>query len=157
SRFTYALGRLSLWSSDAGRIAGDPKAALLAPDVLFIAIANPDLAPYGVAARQALEAMGLWQAVQPRLVQGQNIGQTYALIESGAAQIGFVAASALQGPGVAPRGARFDIPQDMFAPIRQDAVLLNGGRDNAAATAFLAYLRTDTARSIAQSFGYGTE
>lgn len=157
SSFTYAIGKLSLWSRDAGRIGDDPQAALLALETLFIAIANPDLAPYGIAAREAMQAMGVWDAVQPKIVMGQNIGQTFSMVDTGAAQVGFVATSALQGPGMNAGGSRFDIPQDMYAPIEQDAVLLNPGRDNAAARAFMDYLKGGTAKAIAVSFGYGTE
>lgn len=157
SRFTYAIGKLSLYSADPERIGTDPKAALLAGDTLFIAIANPDLAPYGIAATQAMQAMGVWEAVQPKIVLGQNIGQTFSMVDTGAAQVGFVATSALQGPGITPKGSQYDVPQEMFAPIEQDAILLNAGRDNAAAIAFLDYLKGDTAKAIAQSFGYGTE
>jgi molybdate transport system substrate-binding protein len=157
SRFTYAIGRLSLWSADPGRIAADPLAALQAPETLFIAIANPDLAPYGVAAREALQAMGVWDQVQPKIVMGQNIGQTFALVDTGAAQIGFVATSALEGPGTPAKGSRYDIPQAMYAPIEQDAVLLTPGKDNAAALAFMDYLKGDSAKAIATAFGYGTE
>lgn len=157
SGFTYAIGRLSLWSPDADRIGSDPKAALEAADTLFIAIANPDLAPYGVAAREAMQAMGVWDAVLPKIVMGENIGQTFSMVGSGAAQVGFVATSAVQGPGIAPAGSLYDIPQAMFTPIRQDAVLLNPGKDNAAALAFMDFLKGDTAKGIAQSFGYGTE
>ena len=156
SRFTYAIGRLTLWSGDEGRIGDDPVAALLAPDTLYIAIANPDLAPYGVAAREVLQAMGIWEAVAPKLVMGQNIGQTFSMVDAGAAQLGFVATSAVEGPGIARRGSRHDIPQALFSPIAQDAILLNPGRDNPAARAFLEYLKGDTARAIARSFGYKT-
>lgn len=157
TRFTYAVGKLTLWSHDAGRIGADPKAALVAEDTLYIAIANPDLAPYGIAAREALQAMGLWEALQPKIVMGQNVGQTFSLVDSGAAQVGFVATSGVQIPGAAPKGSRHDIPQEMFAPIRQDAILLNPGKDNLAARAFLDYLKGDTAKAIAQSYGYGVE
>lgn len=157
SSFTYAIGKLSLWSPDAARIGNDPGAALEAPETLFIAIANPDLAPYGVAAREAMQAMGVWDAVQPKIVMGQNIGQTFSMVDTGAAQIGFVATSALQGAGIDAGGSRLDIPQGMFTPIEQDAVLLNPGRDNAAALSFMDYLRGSTAKAIAVSFGYGTE
>jgi len=157
SSFTYAIGKLTLWSADPALIGTDPKQALLAADTLFIAIANPDLAPYGVAAREAMQAMGVWGLVQSKIVLGQNIGQTYSMVDTGAAQLGFVATSAVQGPGIAPMGSRFDIPQQMFAPIAQDAVLLNPGADNPAALAFMAYLRGDKAKAIAVSYGYGTE
>jgi molybdate transport system substrate-binding protein len=157
SSFTYAIGRLSLWSADADRIGDDPVAALQDPETLFIAIANPDLAPYGVAAREAMQAMGVWEALQPKIVMGQNIGQTFALVDTGAAQLGFVATSALEGPGIAAKGSRYDIPPEMYAPIEQDAVLLNPGADNAAALAFMDYLKGDNAKAIATAFGYGTE
>ncbi|MGB8811744.1 MAG: molybdate ABC transporter substrate-binding protein [Paracoccaceae bacterium] len=151
SRFTYAIGGLSLWSADVGRALDDPKAALAAADVMFVAIANPELAPYGVAAREAMQAMGVWEAVQPKIVMGENVGQTFAMVQTGAAQIGFVATSAVVGQ------VRWDVPQEMFTPIRQQAVLLNAGAENAAAVALMAFLRTDAARAIAGAHGYGTE
>lgn len=157
TRFTYAVGKLSLWSPDSGRIGDDPKAALTAPETQHVAIANPDLAPYGVAAREALTAMGLWETIQPKIVMGENIGQTFSMVDSGAAQVGFVAASAIDAPGSEPNGSRYDVPQAMFTPIRQDAVLLKPGAGNAAATAFLEYLKGDKAKAIIASFGYGTE
>lgn len=157
TRFTYAVGKLTLWSADARRIGDDPKAALTAPETLHVAIANPDLAPYGVAAREALTSMGLWETIQPKIVMGENIGQTFSMVDSGAAQMGFIATSAIQNPGNEPKGSRYDVPQAMFTPIRQDAILLKAGEGNAAATAFLDYLKSDKAKAIIASFGYGTE
>jgi molybdate transport system substrate-binding protein len=157
SRFTYAVGKLSLWSADAGRIGDDPKAALTAPETLHVAISNPDLAPYGVAAREALTAMGVWDTIQPKIVMGENIGQTFSMVESGAAQMGFIATSAVEIPGGTPKGSRYDVPQEMFKPIKQDAVLLKAGENNAAAKAFLDYLKSDKAKAIIASYGYGTE
>jgi molybdate transport system substrate-binding protein len=157
TRFTFALGKLSLWSPDAGRIGSDPKAALTAASTHHVAIANPDLAPYGVAAREALIAMGLWETIQPKIVMGQNIGQAFSLVDTGAAEMGFVATSALEVPGMEPKGSRYDVPQEMFKPIRQDAVLLKAGEANPAARAFMDYLKGDKAKSIARSFGYGTD
>ena len=155
TKFTYALGGLTLWSVDADRIKTNPKPALQAADTMFIAIANPELAPYGVAARETLQALGLWDVVQAKIVMGENIGQTFAMVDSGAAQMGFVAASAVAvGP---TRGARWDVPQELFTPIRQDAILLKAGADNTAAVAFMDYLASDAAKAIVQSFGYGTE
>jgi molybdate transport system substrate-binding protein len=156
-RFTYAVGKLSLWSADAGRIGSDPKAALSDASTLHVAIANPELAPYGVAAREALTAMGLWERIQPKIVMGQNIGQAFSLVDTGAAEMGFIATSAVQIPGSEPKGSRYDIPQEMFKPIKQDAVLLKAGENNAAAIAFMDYLKSAPAKAIAQSFGYGTE
>ena len=157
TRFTYAVGKLSLWSADQGRIGDDPKAALTASDTLHVAIANPDLAPYGVAAREALTALGLWETIQPKIVMGENIGQTFSMVDSGAAQMGFVATSAVQAPGKEPKGSRYDVPQALFKPIKQDAILLKAGEGNAAAIAFLDYLKGDKAKGIIASFGYGTE
>jgi molybdate transport system substrate-binding protein len=157
TRFTYAVGKLSLWSSDSGRVGVDPKAALTAAETLHVAIANPDLAPYGVAAREALTALGLWDTIQPKIVMGENIGQTFSMVDSGAAQMGFVATSAVQAPGKEPKGSRYDVPQELFEPIKQDAVLLKAGEANAAARAFLDYLKGDKAKVLIASFGYGTE
>lgn len=155
SRFTYAIGRLALWSVDAGRIGADPETALTDPATLKIAIANPDLAPYGVAARQALLFMGLWDAVQPKIVMGENIGQAFAMTQSGAAQLGFVALSAIKKPEKPAGGSFFEVPQEWYEPIRQDAILLKKGESNEAARAFLEFLRGPKAREIAASFGYG--
>lgn len=157
SRFTYAIGRLVLWSADEGRISGDPKAALTASDVTGIAIANPELAPYGVAARQALERLGLWDALEEKIVFGQNVGQTHALVDTGAAQLGFVALSAVLGPEGNDRGSNWEVPQEYFDPIRQDAVLLRHGSSNPAAVAFLDFLQGEEARKIASSFGYDAD
>ena len=119
-----------------------------------MAIANPDLAPYGVAAKEALTNLGLWDAVQPKIVLGQNIGQVFAMASAGAADAAFVATSALVGPDTPVNGSRLDVPQDLFTPIRQDAVLLSKGKDNAAAAAFLEFLKTDQAKEIITDFGY---
>jgi len=157
TRFTYAVGRLTLWSSDPGRIAGDGRIALTAADVRHIAIANPDLAPYGVAAREALRGLGLWDSLQAKIVMGQNIGQTHSLVATGNAQLGFVALSAVSSPrGQAP-GSRWDVPQDLFSRIRQDAILLKAGAESEAARAFLDFLRSPRAVEIIERFGYGIE
>ena len=154
SSFTYAIGGLTLWSVDADLIGADAKASLASDKIRFLAIANPDLAPYGVAAKEALTNLGLWDAVQPKIVLGQNIGQVFALANTGAADAAFVATSALVGPDAPVTGSRFDVPQDLFTPIRQDAVLLNTGKDNVAAVAFLAFLKSDQAKEIINDFGY---
>lgn len=156
-RFTYAVGRLTLWSRDAQRIAGDPRAALTAADLRHLAIANPDLAPYGVAAREALQNLGVWETVQDRLVMGQNIGHTYSLVASGNAQLGLVALSAVLSPRAGTTGSRWDVPQALFTPIRQDALLLKAGASNAAAREFLRFLRSDPARAVIRRYGYAVE
>lgn len=154
SRQTYAIGRLVLWSPDPVLIAGDPATALGNPALRHLAIANPDLAPYGAAARAALQALGLWEGVQPKLVMGENVGQAHALVGSGAADAGFVALSAIAAPGIAPQGVHWEVPQHLFPPIRQDAVLLAHGTANPAAHAFLDWLRTPEAGAITTAHGY---
>ena len=154
--FTYARGRLALWSADPARIGPDGRAALADEGLRFVAIANPALAPYGVAAREALQAMGLWDALQPKIVMGQNVGQAHALVATGAAELGLVARSAVVGPDGAAGGSRWDVPQALFAPILQDAVLLGRGEGRAAAEGFLAHLRTPAAAEIIARHGYGS-
>ncbi len=155
SVFTYAIGKLTLWSADPARIGPDPKIALTDPSLRFIAIANPDLAPYGQAAREVLQSMDLWDSLQPRIVMGQNIGQTFGLVQSGAAELGFIARSALDAPDANFGGSRWDVPEGLFTPLLQDAALLKAGADNPAAQAFLDYLGGPEARAIIVQFGYG--
>jgi len=157
SRFTYAVGRLALWSARPGMVAADGRATLQAGNFRHLAMANPDLAPYGVAAREVLQATGTWQALQRRLVMGQNIGQTHSMVATGAAEVGFVALSAVQRPGVAPIGSAWTVPQALYTPLRQDAVLLRHGAANPAARAWLDYLRTPAARQLIQAHGYGLD
>jgi molybdate transport system substrate-binding protein len=154
SRFTYAVGRLVLWSADPELIAGDGAAVLAEGAFRHLAIANPDLAPYGVAARQTLEALGLWDDLQEKLVVGQNIGQAHALAATGAAELGLVALSAVTSPDQPPHGSLWQVPQALFAPIRQDAVQLLPGADNPAAAAFLTFLRSPEAAMIIEAYGY---
>jgi len=155
SRFTYAQGSLALWSAEAGRIGADGKAALEAGDVRHIAIANPALAPYGQAAQETLSALELWDALQDKIVMGQNVGQTYSLIDTGNAQLGFVALSAVLKPGSAPKGNYWAVPPALYQPIRQAAVLLPAGETNGAARGFLDYLQTTEARTLIAAYGYG--
>lgn len=150
TRFTYALGKLALGSADANRLKAGAGPALQDGDVLHIAIANPALAPYGEAAIEALEAMGLLEELQGKLVQGENVGQAFSMVKSGAAEIGFVAFSA------APEAA-LALDPALYAPIRQDAVLLLPGADDEVAKAFLAFLKGEKAREIIAAFGYGVE
>lgn len=157
TRFTYAVGQLTLWSTDPDRIGDDPRSALEDPDLRFVAMANPDLAPYGIAARETLETMGLFEALQPKIVMGQNIGQTHSMVATGAAELGFVALSAVMSPRAPAEGSRWDVPQEMFTPIRQDAVVLRHGAGNPAAIAFLEFLQTPAAIEVIESFGYSVE
>lgn len=157
SQFTYAIGKLALWSVDGARINGDGKQALSAKDVRHVAMANPDLAPYGVAARETMVSLGMWEALEPKVVMGQNVGQVHSMVATGNAELGFVALSAIEEPGKVASGSYWLVPQELFTPIRQDAILLRAGIDNKAAAAFLDYLRSAEARSVIASFGYGFE
>jgi len=166
TRFTYAIGRLALWSADAtlidaARGEGDGLAVLAAGTFRHLAIANPDLAPYGIAARQTLESLGLWTQLEGKLVMGQNIGQTHALVATGAAELGFVALSAVvsrQGEAAGSlwpaAGSLWEVPPELFSPIRQDAALLEAGADNPAAAAFLAFLASPPAAAVIAAHGY---
>lgn len=157
SRFTYALGRLTLWHPGYAMIEGNEQSILLRSAVRHVAIANPKTAPYGVAAKETLQALGLWERVQDRLVRGENIGQTFHFVFSKNAQLGFVALSQVLGPRVNGSGSRWDVPAHLYAPIRQQAVLLRNAERNEAARAFLAYVQGAASRSIIERFGYGLE
>jgi molybdate transport system substrate-binding protein len=153
SRFTYAVGRLVLWSAQPGRV-DDQGAVLRSGRFAHLAIANPKTAPYGAAAMQALQALGLAETLAPKLVTGESIAQAFQFVATGNAELGFVALS--QVIAVAPPGgSRWVVPQDLHAPIRQDAVLLRAGAGNPAATALLAYLKSPAAQQVIRSFGYG--
>ncbi len=153
SRFTYALGRLVLWSSDPRRVTGPE--ALRQGNFRRLAIANPRTAPYGLAAKQALEALGLWVPLKGRRVRGENIAQAYQFVASGNAELGFVALSQISGPNRVQNGSRWLVPERLHEPLRQQAVLLERGRDNPAARAFLEFLQGPTARAVIRSYGYG--
>jgi len=140
NRITYARGLLALMAAD-----GVATEASLRGDFAHLAIANPALAPYGLAAEQALRAMRLWQALKGRIVMGQNVGQAYALVASGNAELGLVAQS------YAPTGA-WSVPEALYDPILQDAVLL---RESPAAAAFLTYLTSEPAQAAIRAAGYG--
>ena len=157
SRFTYATGRLTLWSSEPRRIGSDGAATLREGKFRLLAIANPELAPYGAAAKQALERLGLWQRFKDRIVIGQTIGQAHTLVASGNAELGFVALSSVLSPRNETKGSRWDVPPHLYAPIHQDAVLLAKGAGNPAARAFLAFLRSEKAKAVIKSYGYGVE
>ncbi|MDH5501084.1 MAG: molybdate ABC transporter substrate-binding protein, partial [Gammaproteobacteria bacterium] len=122
-----------------------------------LAIANPELAPYGDAAMETLKSLGLWDALQGKLVMGENVGQAFALVATGNAELGFVALASVKSKRNKQPGSRWDVPAELHAAIRQDAALLEHGYDNAAAVAFLAYLKSDEARLTIASFGYGLE
>lgn len=152
SVFTYAIGQLVLYSTDAGLVTGER--TLKDAGFEKIAIANPETAPYGAAAIQAMQALGVYDVLKPRIVQGQNIGQAFQFVQSGNAELGFVALGQVaQQEG----GSRWVVPQADYEPIRQDAVLLKGGEDNPAAAAFIAFLKGDEAAGIIERFGYALD
>ena len=153
SRFTYAIGRLVLWSAQPGVV--DDKGELLRKrGDGRIALANPKLAPYGAAAIEAMTILGLLQSLQPRFVQGENIAQTYQFVATGNAALGFVALSQVMVDGAIARGSAWVVPATLHAPIRQDAVLLVKGKDNTAAVALAGFLKSEKARAIIRSYGY---
>lgn len=150
SQFTYAIGQLVLWSADPNADLSDPKAALRA--ARHVAIANPDLAPYGKAAVETLAALGFSADLEGRIVTGENIGQAQAMTASRAADLGFVAASSLAGKTA---GASWPVPAELHQPLAQDAVLLARGKDNRAAKGFLDFLKTPEAKAVIAAAGYG--
>jgi molybdate transport system substrate-binding protein len=151
-RFTYAIGRLVLWSSDAGRKLDAQ--ALRSGDFAKLAIANPKTAPYGAAAVEVMKNLGVYPALKSKLVLGDSIAQTYQFVATGNAQLGFVALAQI---ALDDSGSRWPVPDDLYAPIRQDAVLLDRGKGNAAALALLDYLQSDAAKAVIHKFGYGTD
>ncbi len=150
SRFTYAIGRLVLWSPDPQAIH-DGAAYLASGSFRHLAIANPVVAPYGAAAQRVLEQLGLWQRLQEKIVRGEDIGQTYALVVSHAAEVGFVALAQLPSDTA---GSRWIVPPTLYPPLAQDAILLTRARDKPAAQAFLTYLKSPAARAVITTLGY---
>jgi molybdate transport system substrate-binding protein len=154
SSFTYAVGKLVLWSAKPGYV--DAKGEVLKKgDFQHLAVANPKLAPYGAAAMEVLGKLGLADKLAPRIVQGENIGQAQQFVATGNAELGFVALSQVAVPGKPQIGSSWLVPAELYAPIRQNAVLLNAGANQAAAQALLRYLQSDAAKVVIQSWGYG--
>ncbi|MDM0058531.1 molybdate ABC transporter substrate-binding protein [Variovorax fucosicus] len=153
SRFTYAIGKLVLWSPKPDFVDGNGD-VLRRGQFAYLALAAPKLAPYGAAAVETLTRLGLLAALEPRFVQGESIGQTFGFVTSGNAELGFIALSQVYEDGKIQRGSAWIVPSHLHNPIRQDAVLLAGAKDNAAAAALLAYLKTDKAKAVIRAFGY---
>lgn len=151
TRFTYAVGKLVLWSPRENFVDAAGK-VLEGPTFKFAAIANPELAPYGRAAKEYLVAKKLWQKLQGRLSTGQDIGQTFAFVQTGNAELGFVALSQIQQPGKKNPGSYYAIPAQHYQPLEQQAIQL---KDSAAATAFMRFLNTPGAKKIIRAYGYG--
>ncbi|WP_407309181.1 molybdate ABC transporter substrate-binding protein [Pseudomonas sp. nanlin1] len=153
SRFTYAIGTLALWSAKPDYI--DTKGQVLkANQYQHLAIANPKAAPYGLAATQVLGKLGLSEATRSKLVEGQSITQAYQFVSTGNAELGFVALSQIYKDGKLTQGSAWIVPANLHEPIKQDAVILNKGRDNPAAKALVEYLKGPQATAIIQAYGY---
>ena len=153
SQFTYARGKLVLWSVDPALVdAGG--AVLKTGKFKHLAIANPKTAPYGTAAMEALDKLGLSASLKSKLVEGENISQAKQFVDTGNAEVGFVALSQIYKDGKITKGSAWVVPLDLYAPIYQDAVLLKKGEDNPAATALLNYLKSDKAKAIMTTYGY---
>ena len=158
TRFTYATGRLALWSKQASLV--DDQGEVLRSQhfeklgIRKIAMADPKLAPYGAAAMEVIQHLGVQASVVPKLVQGESIGQTYQFVSTENAQLGFVALSQISFEGRLTQGSAWVVPQHMHTPLKQDAVLLTVGKDNAAAHALLKYLQGDKAKTIIRQYGY---
>ena len=153
SRFTYATGRLVLWSPNPDAV--DSGAGVLKrADFKFLALANPKLAPYGAAAVEAMGKLGLLANLEPKFVMGESLGQTFSMIASGNAALGFVALSQVYEGGKIKTGSGWVVPANLHSPLQQDAILLGKAKGNAAATQVMAYLKPEKVKTIIRSFGY---
>jgi len=153
SRFTYAIGTLALWSAKEGYV--DAKGEVLKNnEYQHLSIANPKAAPYGLAATQVLEKLKLTEATKAKIVEGQNITQAYQFVSTGNAELGFVALSQIYKDGKVSSGSAWIVPASLHDPIKQDAVILNKGKDNAAAKALVEYLKGPKAAAVIKSYGY---
>jgi molybdate transport system substrate-binding protein len=152
SRFTYAIGRLVLWSPNADLIKGEE--TLRFKQYKRLAMANPKTAPYGVAAMQAMQKLELWEGIQSQIVIGESLGQTMGFIESGNAQLGFVALSQVMDPKIKGKGSRWDVPTNLHEPIKQDVILLTKGKINPAAKALMEFMGSPQAKAIIERYGY---
>ena len=153
SRFTYAIGKLVLWSKRANFV-DDKGEVLKSGKFERLALADPKLAPYGAAAIEAMGKMGVLSALMPKIVQGENISQAFQFIATENAQLGFVALSQVFADGKIAEGSAWLVPANLDSPIRQDAILLSKGKDDVAALALLSYLKSDKAKAVIHSFGY---
>lgn len=153
SRFTYATGKLALWSNKANFV-GDNADVLKTDAFNHLSIASPKLAPYGAAAVETMKALGVYDKLQNKLVQGESISQAYNYVLTGNAELGFVALSQVYADGKMKSGSGWIVPAKLHTPIRQDAVILAHGKDNKAAAALLSYMKSAPAKAVIRSFGY---
>jgi len=154
SRFTYAVGQLTLWSANPNQINGAGAEIFQNQTFHHLAMANPKTAPYGRAALQALKKLGVWDRVRGKVVQGENIGQAFQFVATQNSELGFVAISQTLDPKNKLKGSRWDVPPDLYDPIYQDLVLLKRGKDNPAAQAVVDFIRGPAARKIIADYGY---
>lgn len=153
TQFTYAVGRLALWSPKTDLV--DEGGQVLKTDKFrFVAIANARVAPYGRAAVQVMQKLGVLNAIEPRVVQGESITQTFQFVSTGNAQLGFVALSQVMENGKLKSGSAWIVPEKMHEALKQDAVLLNPAKDFVAAMTFLNFLKSDKAKKIIAAHGY---
>ncbi len=150
----FAVGRLVLWTVKPGLDVSDIAAAVRNPAVRALAVANADTAPYGRAARQALGKLGLWADALPKLVTAEDISQATQFVDTGNADAGFVALSAVLSPGLAGRGRWTEVPADLYEPLTQVAVITTRGSGNPQSSRYIAFLCGDSARRILAKFGY---
>jgi len=153
SRVTYATGKLVLWSADATKVDANGD-ILKKGEFRKLAYAAPKIAPYGAAAVQVMDKLGLQAALAPKLVQGESIGQTYSFVFTGNAELGFVALSQVLEGGKLKSGSMWEIPQALYQPIQQDAVILKRGAGNAAAQALMKLLKSPNIKDLIGSYGY---
>jgi molybdate transport system substrate-binding protein len=154
TRYTYAIGKLVLWSAKPGFVDGKGK-VLKEGKFEHLAIANPKLAPYGAAGVEAMKKLHVFEAIEPKLVQGESITQAFQFIESGNAELGFVALSQVIKDGKIGTGSGWIVDPKLYKPIKQDAIILLKGKDKPAAIALLDFLKGEKARAIIKTYGYG--
>jgi molybdate transport system substrate-binding protein len=152
SQFTYAVGKLVLWSAKPGLV--DAAGAVLKKgDFAHLSLAEPKLAPYGAAGIETLKALGVYEAIAPKIVTAENITQAYQFIGSGNAELGFLALSQVLKDGKI-EGSSWLVPAKLYTAIRQDAVVLEPGKGKAPVEALMKFLKGDKAKAIIKSFGY---
>lgn len=154
TEFTYAIGKLALWSADPGLVSANGEEVLRGGNFRKLAYANPKVAPYGVAAETTLRALGLFDILQGKIVTGENIGQAFSMIASGGAELGFVALSQVLGSEEGEEGSFWEVPMNLYPAVRQNAILLARAKDNPAASAFLEFLKSGAALEIIRTAGY---
>jgi molybdate transport system substrate-binding protein len=153
SQFTYAIGKLVLWSAKPG-LVDDKGAVLKKTDTAHVAYANPKLAPYGAAAVETMKALGVFDALSAKLVQAETITQAYQFVVSGNAEIGFIALSQVYKDGKIGEGSAWVVPATLYSQIRQDAVILDKGKASPAAAELIKYLKSDKAKAVIHAYGY---